>query len=213
MMPALQRIFGRDTKFYDLLETSATEANTSATILARLVPQIGAGVNDEILGDLAQARRKHKRLSQQITEELCRNFVTPLEREDIEALSSALYKITKNVEKIGERLTIAPVAADFSVVSRQVQMLEQATAVVVHMVGQIRVQSHGEGIKDSYERLQVIEGDADKLMNELLRQLYHGDTDARIIVYWKDLFELLEKGIDRCRDAGYVVFHVALKYS
>lgn len=213
MMPALQRIFGRDTKFYDLLETSATEANNSATILARLVPQIGAGVSDEILGDLAQTRRKHKRLSQQITEELCRNFVTPLEREDIEALSSALYKITKNVEKIGERLTIAPVAADFSVVSRQVQMLEQATTVVVDMVGEIRVQSHGEGIKDSYERLQVIEGDADKLMNELLRQLYHGDTDARIIVYWKDLFELLEKGIDRCRDAGYVVFHVALKYS
>ena len=28
-----------------------------------------------------------------------------------------------------------------------------------------------------------------------------------------DLYELLEKGIDRCRDAGYVVFHVALKYS
>ena len=212
-MSALQRIFGRDTKFYDLLETSATEANNSAAILARLVPQVGTAVNDEILGDLSQARRKHKRLSQQITEELCRNFVTPLEREDIEALSSALYKISKNVEKIGERLTIAPVAADFSVVSRQVQMLEQATGVVVQMVGEIRAKSHGEGIKDSYERLQTIEGDADKLMNQLLRELYHGDTDARIVVYWKDLFELLEKGIDRCRDAGYVVFHVALKYS
>lgn len=213
MISALQRIFGRDTGFYDLLEASAAEASSSAAILARLVPRLGSGVNDETLGDLAQARRKHKRLSQQITEELCRNFVTPLEREDIEALSSALYKITKNVEKIGERLTIAPVAADFSVVAKQVQMLEQAVAVVVHMVGEIRVKSHGEGIKDSYERLQVIEGDADKLMNELLGQLYHGDTDARIIVYWKDLFELLEKGIDRCRDAGYVVFHVALKYS
>ena len=212
-MSALQRIFGRDTKFYDLLETSAAEANNSATILARLVPQIGAAVNDETLGDLSQARRKHKRLSQQITEELCRNFVTPLEREDIEALSSALYKISKNVEKIGERLTIAPVAADFSVVGRQVQMLEHATGVVVQMVGEIRAKSHGEGIKDSYERLQTIEGDADKLMNQLLRELYHGDTDARIVVYWKDLFELLEKGIDRCRDAGYVVFHVALKYS
>jgi hypothetical protein len=50
-------------------------------------------------------------------------------------------------------------------------------------------------------------------MNNLLHELYHGDYDARAVVFWKDLFELLEKGIDRCRDAGSVVFHVALKYS
>jgi uncharacterized protein Yka (UPF0111/DUF47 family) len=92
-------------------------------------------------------------------------------------------------------------------------MLEQAAGVVGEMVATIRAKSHGERIKDTYERLQTIEGDADKLMNDLLRDLYHGAMDARVIVYWKDLFELLEKGIDRCRDAGYVVFHVALKYS
>ena len=50
-------------------------------------------------------------------------------------------------------------------------------------------------------------------MNELLRGLYQGEADARTVVFWKDIYELLEKGIDRCRDAGYVVFHVALKYS
>lgn len=50
-------------------------------------------------------------------------------------------------------------------------------------------------------------------MNELLRALYHGTADARAVVFWKDIYELLEKAIDRCRDAGYVVFHVALKNS
>jgi uncharacterized protein Yka (UPF0111/DUF47 family) len=212
-MSALQRIFGRDTKFYDLLEASAEEASRSASILVRFIAQLGSGANEDILNDLAQARRRHKRISQETTEELCRNFVTPLEREDIEALSSALYKISKNVEKIGERLTIAPAGAEFSTMARQMEMLEQACGVVGEMVGAIRAKSHGEGIKDTYERLQTIEGDADKLMNELLRDLYHGPMDSRVIVYWKDLFELFEKAIDRCRDAGYVVFHVALKYS
>ena len=76
----------------------------------------------------------------------------------------------------------------------------------------VRVPSPWE-VRDAYERLQSIEGDADKLMNELLRELYQGDVDARMVVFWKDIYELLEKGIDRCRDAGYVVFHVTLKYS
>jgi uncharacterized protein Yka (UPF0111/DUF47 family) len=212
-MSALQRIFGRDTKFYDLLESSAREAQQSASILVTLLPKLSGNPSEEVLSELAQARRKHKRLSQNTTEELCKNFVTPLEREDIEALSTALYKISKNVEKIGERLVISPPGANLGLVTRQVTMLEQASGVVVKMVNELRAKSHSEEIRDAYERLQTIEGDADKLMNELLRELYHGSTDARAVVFWKDLYELLEKGIDRCRDAGYVVFHVALKYS
>ncbi|MDR3405538.1 MAG: DUF47 family protein [Chthoniobacter sp.] len=212
-MSALQRIFGRDTKFFDLLEGGAAAAKQSATCLVAVFPKLTGNPSNDVLDDLAQARRKHKRISQQTTEELCKNFVTPLEREDIESLSTALYKITKNVEKIGERLLISPVGADLSVVSRQISMLEKAADVVVTMVNQLRAKSHGEEIRDAYERLQTIEGDADKLMNELLRDLYHGSGDARQVVFWKDLYELLEKGIDRCRDAGYVVFHVTLKYS
>jgi len=212
-MSALQRIFGRDTKFFDLLEGGAAAAKHSASILVALLPNLAGNPSNDVLSDLAQARRKHKRISQQTTEELCKNFVTPLEREDIEALSTALYKISKNVEKIGERLVISPKGSDLAVVSRQVTMLEKAAEVVVGMVDQLRAKSHGEVIRDAYEVLQSIEGDADKLMTELLRELYHGKGDARAVVFWKDLYELMEKGIDRCRDAGYVVFHVALKYS
>jgi uncharacterized protein Yka (UPF0111/DUF47 family) len=212
-MSALQRIFGRDTKFYDLLESGAAAAKSSTAILVALVPQLTGNPASDVLSELSLARRKHKRISQETTQELCRNFVTPLEREDIEELSAALYKISKNVEKIGERLLIAPSGVDLNLVSRQITMLEKAADVVVTMVNQLRAKRHGEDIRDEYERLQSIEGDADKLMNELLRDLYHGSGDARAVVFWKDLYELLEKGIDRCRDAGYVVFHVALKYS
>ena len=212
-MSALQLLFGRDTKFFDLLEGSAAAAKSSATILAGLLPKLSSGAPEEALADLALARRKHKRFAMETTEALCKNFITPLEREDNEALSTSLYKISKNIEKIGERLLISPAGADPKTVSRQVAMLEQATDVVVKMVNVLRAKSHGEQIRDDYEKLQGIEGDADKLMNDLLRELYHGSGDARLVVYWKDLYELIEKGIDRCRDAGYVVFHVALKYS
>ena len=108
------------------------------------------------------------------------------------------------LRRLGQRA----IAAGF-----RLHVLEQAAVVVEVMVKQLRPRSHGEQIKDEYDKLQAIEGDADKLMNEQLRALYHGETDARAVVFWKDVFELLERAVDRCRDAGYVVFHVALKYS
>jgi uncharacterized protein Yka (UPF0111/DUF47 family) len=212
-MFALKRIFGQDTKYYDLLEAGAIEARNSAAILARVVPALETQPPPDSLSEMALCRRKHKRISQDVTAELCRNFVTPLEREDIEALSTALYKITKNVEKIAERLTIAPSRANSSRILKQLGMLERATTVVESMVRQLRPKSHGEQIKDEYDALQAVEGEADKLINDQLRELYHGETDARVVVFWKDVYEMFEKAIDRCRDAGYVVFHVALKYS
>jgi uncharacterized protein Yka (UPF0111/DUF47 family) len=212
-MSALQRIFGRDTKFYDLLETGAAAAKQSATTLVAVLPKLSSSPSNEVLTELSLARRKHKRIAQDTTEELCKNFITPLEREDIEALSTALFKISKVVEKIGERLLIGPKGVDFQSIGHQIAMLEQASAVVAKMVTELRAKSHGELIRDDYERLQTIEGDADKLMNDLLRTIYHADTDPRVLVFTKDLYELIERGVDRCRDAGNIVFHVTLKYS
>jgi uncharacterized protein len=50
-------------------------------------------------------------------------------------------------------------------------------------------------------------------MLELLRDLYNGNHSAVRVIVLKDLYELLEKVVDRCRDAGVVVSHIALKHS
>jgi len=212
-MSALQRLFGRDDKFYRLLESSANEAQAGSAALGRLVMELNQGPIDSILGDIDQSRRKHKRISQEITEQLFHTFVTPLEREDIEALSNSLYKISKNIEKIGERLIICPPGVNMDPIRRQVSLLEQGTTVLVKMVADLRAKGQAELIRDNYERIQAIEGDADRIMNELLRDLYHGQADARTVVFWKDIYELVEKGIDRCRDTGAVLFHIVLKNS
>jgi len=212
-MSIIQSIFGRDGKFYDLLEASANEARNSAALLSKVLPQHGTEDFEQTLGDLALVRRKHKRISQEITEQLCKNFVTPMEREDIDALSSALYRITKNVEKIGGRLLIIPNQTLPDQLSRQIKMIENAAELVASMVIRLRKKSQLEEISDTSERLQTVEGEADKLMVALLRELYQGDVEVRNVIILKDLYELFEKAIDRCRDAGNVVFQVVLKYS
>ncbi len=213
-MSVFHRIFGSDDKFYRLLESSSAEAQNGASALVRLVSQLNQGPIDTILSDIDQCRRKHKRISQEITEQLFHTFITPLEREDIEALSTALYKISKNVEKIGERLIICPPGVNMDPIRRQISLLEQGAGVLVSMVATLRAAGHTDRIRDSYERIQAIEGDADRIMNELLRDLYlNSQSDARTVVFWKDIYELVEKGIDRCRDTGAILFHIVLKNS
>ena len=90
-MFSLQKIFGNDDRFFKLMEGSAEEARASIQCLVKLVKHPERG---DALEAFAEIRRKDKRLTQELTEHLCKTFVTPLEREDIEALSSTLYKMT-----------------------------------------------------------------------------------------------------------------------
>src|SRR5438874_769280 len=84
-----------------------------------------------------------------------------LEREDIEALSTALYKIPKATEKFAEHFIVGAQQLRDVDFTRQVGMLEQATDTVLGMVRQLRRIQELEKIKNLNERLQYIEGEAD----------------------------------------------------
>jgi uncharacterized protein len=97
--------------------------------------------------------------------------------------------------------------------TRQIEIMEQATDVVLTMVKQLRDMRHLEKIHELNTKLQYLENEADRLMGVLLKDLYSGRYEATKTMVIRDLFELMEKVIDRCRDAGNVVMHIVLKNS
>jgi uncharacterized protein Yka (UPF0111/DUF47 family) len=209
-MFSLQRLLGKEDKFFDLLEASAQESRTSVQALIRFMHN-----PDELktLDEFVMSRRKEKKINDEISEALCTTFVTALEREDIEALSVALYKIPKTMEKIGERILLAPHLFKGVDLTRQIKMLEKATDTLVTMIQGMRKNVHLEIIRTHNDQLQVLEGEGDKLILEELKRLYSGDFDGIKVIFLKDIFELIEKVFDRCRDAGNVMNHIVLKNS
>lgn len=209
-MISLQKLFGKNDIFYDLLEASAAEALHSVQALDKLITQPVAA---QSMDELILTRRKDKMITEQINEALCRTFVTELDREDIESLSNVLYKIPKTVEKIAERVIIAGGRLKDVDFTRHLRMMEDATTTVLTIVQELRKKLHLERVKDLNAKLQHIEGQADKLMMGLLKELYAGERDPIQTIMLKDLYELMEKVYDRCRDAGNVVSHIVLKNS
>lgn len=210
-MTPLHKLFGRDDTFYDLLDASAAEVERSISQLLELVTRLNDGAPASTLGDLSESRRRHKRLRLETTEKLFRNSVSSIEREDVESISYAFYRITKTAEKIAERLIISPPGVNPDLILKQASLLREATPVLAKMTADLRHKNRMEAIREGHDRLLAIEGDADRVMGELLRDLYHGQADARAIVFSKDIYEMLEKAIDRCRDAGGLIFQVVLK--
>jgi uncharacterized protein Yka (UPF0111/DUF47 family) len=209
-MFSLQRLLGKEDKFFTLLEASAQEARSSVQALVKLSKGFDQPV---VLDEFAHTRRKDKKITEEITAAVYTTFVTALEREDIGELSNALYKIPKTVDKFTERLIAGPTSVRKIDFSTQIGLLERATDLVLEMVKTLRDGMDLEIIKDLNDKLQYLEGEADKHMMVLYKDLFSGKHDPLEVIALKDLYELLEKIIDRCRDAGNVLAHIVLKNS
>ncbi|MEO5566387.1 MAG: DUF47 family protein [Luteimonas sp.] len=208
-MFSLQTIFGQGKQFYALLDEAADAAHASTTALHAMLREPG---RDPTLDAFKLARQREREASDKISQALVDSFITPIEREDIEALASALYKIPKQVERFADRYVLARqrlVGIDFA---PRAAMLEKAAAVVVEMVKQL-THLRLEPMKQLNDKLRVIETEADRLILELHRELYSGRLDPGEMFLLKEFFEILEKAIDRCREAGVVAYEIALKNS
>lgn len=209
-MISLATLFGKSDRFFELLATSAKSAHDSIEALARFLNEPNGNVS---LTELAVARRQEKRNAEIISEELVTVFVTALDREDIEALSRALYRIPKTVEKFAERYTIMRHLVEAEDFAPQMAIAQEAALVVKRMVGMLSQNPKLESIKAENDVMQDLEGRADVLVLGYLKEIYSGGMDPIKAMASRDLYDLLEKVIDRCRDAGNVVSQIVLKNS
>lgn len=205
-----QRILGRQDEFFALLEASAREGANSVAALQKVLGTNHSGLPS--LTDFAAARRKDKEITTKLEEMLITTFVTPLEREDIEALAETLYKIPKTVEKFAERYRIGYAQISGADFKRQLTLVEAAIQIVLKMVGALH-EGDLRDIKGLQNKLQAVESEADDVLTEFVATLYAPGFPSLKAVILKELSALLEKVIDRCRDAGNVISHVLLKNS
>ena len=208
-MFSLQTIFGSGQQFYTLLDEAAQAAHDSAKALHTMMK---ATDRQPALDAFKLARLRERAASDKIGKALVDSFITPIEREDIEALGSALYKIPKQVEKFADRYSLAIQHLEGIDFAPRAAMLEQAASVVVEMVHEIK-KMNIDRMTSLNEKLRAIEHEADRLMLELYRDIHSGRLDHLQMFLLKEFFEILEKAIDRCREAGVVAYQIVLKNS
>ena len=209
-MFSLQKLLGKEDKFFTLLEASAEQARASVQALVRLSKTLD---KPSAVDEFAYSRQKDKQITREISAAVYSTFVTALEREDIEELSNALYKIPKMIDKFTTRLLATPQHVRGIDFSTQITLLERATDVVLELVKSLRQGMDLDRVKELNNKLQFLESEADNHMMSLYKDLFSGKHEPLQVIILKDLYELLEKVIDRCRDAGNVIANIALKHS
>jgi uncharacterized protein Yka (UPF0111/DUF47 family) len=211
-MLSIARLLPSEGKFYRYIEQLSGEAHTSATHLKTFVESKDARVRTEAGAAIIACRMQAKKLSAEVTQELCLTFITPFDREDIQAFSTNLYKITKTIDKTREYIDLHHLG-DVTELSRQIVLiLQEADGMNAMVQALIKGGKAGE-IVEKAALLDALENKGDAVLSELRVELLEKVQDARQFVLRKDVYDLLERVIDGYRNAAGVALQIVLKHS
>lgn len=208
-MLSFQRLLGRHDEFFGLLEASATQCVASVVALRRMFGNPGAKPS---LEEFAAARREDKEITQELEEMLINTFITPIEREDLESLGDKLYKIPKTIEKIAERYALSYERLGEVHLGSHAAGLEQVVEVVLQMLKDLRGNDFSAA-KANQRKLRGLSLEVEAGLTDAIRGLYEAGYPGLKAVIVKDLIDLLDKALERSRDAGAMIAHILLKNS
>jgi uncharacterized protein len=193
----------QERRFYDLF------AKQGALVHETLV---------ELSKSLLEGRSRHPRLrdleheADDVAHDMYRlvnkTFVTPIEREDILALASALDDIVDLAEEVSDKIDLYHVKEISEAARNMGENLAKAGAVLARALEDL------EGFRELEPRrieIHRLENETDLLTREALAALFTEEHSAADLVKWKDIYDLLEATMDGCETAANVLEAMAIK--
>lgn len=200
----------RDQKFFDQLESLAQHVVSTAQALMALI-QSFPSFNGQ-LELIEQQRQSARVLNQESLARLDHAFITPLDREDILALLSDMYRVIDRLAELSQRFRLYPLAdLHPSLVSQSRNMLELATEVE-RLIGCLRTRERLAIIANGgMNAVRKIEESVKSSREQFLRELFAGQPEPLEVIKKKELHDLLEDAIQRLDNVTQTLARVLLK--
>jgi predicted phosphate transport protein (TIGR00153 family) len=195
-------------EFTRLFKAASANAVGTAMALARLLDEFPQD-KDALVSAVKDNEHTGDSLTRDVVALLNRTFVTPIDRDDIYRLASAIDDICDRINDAASRIGHFGVRAIQPGAQRQGDLLVRATTKLAAAVNNL------DGFKDStalLDELRELEEEGDELLAEAVGTLFGGSVDPVDIIRWKDIHERLEDAVDACENAADVLEGIFVKH-
>ena len=199
----------KDEAFFEMFQKDAHNMVEGSRMLKAMM--------EDYRNPLEQARRikdvEHvgDGITHDIARRLNQTFITPIDREDIHGLASALDDILDIVEAIADRFIVFKVAQPTETAVKLSNILYQASVAVAAGVDALG-KPHAD-VTECNVRVNSLENEADRLTRDAISGLFDGEKDPIAVIKWKEIYETFEEGTDRCEDVSNILERIALKHN
>jgi uncharacterized protein len=211
-MLARLRLIPQDDRFFDLFNRSADNILEGARLLNELL------VNFVDVDRKARHLKDIEHTGDEITHEvfraLNRTFVTPLDREDISHLASALDDVIDWMEEVARRIRLYHIDQPTAIACQFGRVILEQTEQIARAVPLLEVRRNADALERATQEIHRLENEADDLLADALGTLYDGVTEVPQLIKamrWDDLYQLLEDTTDKAEGVAIVLSNISLK--
>jgi uncharacterized protein Yka (UPF0111/DUF47 family) len=207
--PRITQVFApRDRVYFELFEEAGRNVLRAAQLLEELLTDYPD--HRQLAQDIRDCEHEGDRITHEILDRLNHTFVTPIDREDILALTSALDDIADYIEEVADYLGLYKIEAPMDQAIKLAQVLHQAGRQIAEAMPLLR------GFNDlSTHTVEInrLENEGDRITREAIASLFDGGIDPMVVIRWKDLFERLEDAIDATEHVANILEGIVIKNS
>ena len=197
----------KDEKFFAMFKEMTTTIIEGAQLLKEMMDSFeNPALSQKMIKDV---EHKADQLTHDIIKKLNKSFVTPLDREDIYALSAALDDILDLIDASAQRIVMynventTPEAKELAfLILKSCQTIDKAVAL---LGGKL------EPIAEYCVEVNALENEADRVCREAISRLFDEEKDPIQLIKWKEIYETLERATDKCEDAANILESVVVK--
>jgi predicted phosphate transport protein (TIGR00153 family) len=208
-MSRLSAVFGsRDRAYFELFEEAGHNILNAADLLDRMLRNYPD--SKDLAREILICEQEGDRITHDIIDRLNHTFVTPIDREDILALASALDDIVDYVEEVADYLGLYKIEAPMDQAIKLAHVLLQAARQIEEAIPRLR------GFRDiSHFTVEInrLENEGDRITREAVASLFDNGIDPMVVIRWKDVFERLEAAIDAAEHVANILEGIVIKNS
>ena len=202
----LGRLIPRDQEFFALFNELAGHLATAARLLNELF-QDPANLQQQIRA-IKEVEHRADQLTHDINNRIDRSFITPLDREDIHALTTRLDDVIDLLDGTARRAEIFHIGQVREPARRMSALIVEATE---HLQRGVRGIKRPREVNASAVEVKRIEEEGDALYHQAIGDLFRGAPDPLDVIRWKEIYDRLEQAIDSCMSVVHALQSISLK--
>lgn len=213
-LDALLNIFKpRDRVFFFHFEASAANVlKMSEDLIAIMNTEPGAQ-RTALLERLEIAERANDDLTHTIFTDLARNFITPIDREDIHSLATSLDDVADFILASAKNIELFGVRKPDETCVELARLVNEGCLIVQMAVQNLRHMHKSNAHMEFVVQINSMENQADEVFDRAIQKLFANEKDPIELIRLRDLYSTLELATDKCEDVGNVLESIMLKYA
>jgi predicted phosphate transport protein (TIGR00153 family) len=204
--------FSKDLTLFHLLDQQAQTAVQAAKTFHSLVK------NYEELPDYAaqidKIEHEADNLRHELDQKVDSSFVTPMDKEDLHAISTSIDDVTDSIEAIAETLMMYRLPTLRVDVEPLALLLVQTMEETEKVVGCLKNMSGREALEPSVRQINRLENQGDGIYRSAISELFHSPArDPFHFIAWKEIYDRIETAIDDCERVANLIEGMVVKYA